>query len=141
MEEGEIPSSKIKSVEEEEKEESPAPIIPLPPSPRNERNEKCFEGSTTPEGSWAEMIKHRKATQQGFSPKQSPPQELHDVAMQLNTRGRKSQRYHIEHEVEREIELGRQRSLEETKLLQYLRNPGGKKMEDKSQVGSQSLKN
>ena len=89
------------------------------------------------------MVKHDKVTQQGFSPDQSPPQsskEPHDIVLQPNTRGRKSQRYHREQEAERDIELGRQRSLEETKLLQHPRNPGGIKVDDRSRAGSKPLK-
>ena len=51
MEEGEIPSLKIKSVEAEE-EESPTATILLPPSPINEMNKKTLKDSTTPGGSW-----------------------------------------------------------------------------------------
>ena len=57
-----------------------------------------------------------------------------------NPRGRKLQIYHREQEAEREIELGRQQNIEETKLLQHPRNPGGTKMDGISRAGSQSLK-
>ena len=89
------------------------------------------------------MVKHSKVTLQGFSPKQSPSQgsqELHGVALQPNTIGRKPQIYHIEQEPERKLELGRLRSLEEMKLLQYPKNLGGEKTNGRSQVGSQSIK-
>ena len=110
MEEGEIPSSETISAETKEEEIHAFMIIP-PMSPINERNKKSLKGSTPPGGTWEEMVKHRKVTPQDFSPKKSSSQgsqELHDIALQPNTRGRKSQRYHREQEAEREMELGRQ---------------------------------
>ena len=86
------------------------------------------------------MVKHNKVAHQGSSPDHSPPQELHEVTMQPNTRGRKLQRYHREQEAERELELGRQWSLEETKLVQYPGNLGGTKMDNISRARSQSFK-
>ena len=133
-EEGEIRSLETILANIEEEEIHASISIP-PPYPRNERIEQALEGSTTPGVSWAEMVKHNKLTQQGFSPEQLPSQssqELHDVALQPNTRGRKLQRYHREREAEREIEFGRQRSLEETKLLQSPKNLGGTKMDGRS---------
>ena len=113
MEEGEIPPLEMVNTEVEEEEVQE--IMSMPPlSPRNERSEKAMEGSTTPRGTWADMVKNNRITLQGFSPERSPSQgsqETQEVASQPTTRGRKSQVQLREQEVEREMELGRQRSL------------------------------
>ena len=142
MEEGEVPPLEITTVEIEEEEAHATTSVP-PLSPRNGRNEKAPEGSITPGGTWAEMVKHRRVMPQGYSPERSPSQgsqESHEVALQPNRRGRKSQRCLREQEADRELELARQRSLEETKLLQYLKNPRGVRTDGRSQAGSQSIK-
>ena len=61
MEEGEIPPLETISIEIEEEEIHSSTSIP-PLSPINERNKKALEGSTTPGGSWVEMVKHIKVT-------------------------------------------------------------------------------
>ena len=109
MEEGEIPPLEIITVEVEEEESHATTSIP-PMYPRNERNEKYPEGSTTPGGSWEEVVKHSRVTPQGYSLDRSPSQgsqETHEVDLQPITRGRKSQRYLREKEAERDMELGR----------------------------------
>ena len=55
-----------------------------------------------------------------------------------NTRGRKSQRHHIDQEAERELELGRQQRIEETKLLQSHKNSG--KADGRSRAWPQTTK-
>ena len=124
MEEGETPPLEMITVEVEEEEAHATTSIP-PMSPRNERSEKAPEGSTTLGGTWADMVKNNIVTPQGYSPERSPSQvsqETQEVDLQPTTRGRKSQRYLREQEAEREMELGRQTSLEEMKLLQKSKN-------------------
>ena len=89
------------------------------------------------------MVKNSRVMRQGYSQDWSPSQgshEMHKVASQPTTRGRKSQRYLREQEAEREMELGRQRILEETKLLQKTKNLGGARIDTISQAGSQLVK-
>ena len=124
----------IITVETEEEETHAATSVPLL-SPINERNEKALEGSTTLGGTWAEMVKHSRVTPQGYSPKRSPSQgsqESHEVALQAITRGRKSQRYLRDKEAEINMELGRQRSPKEMKLLQNTKNQGGARVDGRT---------
>ena len=88
------------------------------------------------------MVKNTRATPQVYSLERSPSQgsqETHEVALRPITKGRKSQRYLREKEAEREMELGRQRSLEEMKLLQHPKNLGGARTDGRSRVESQSV--
>ena len=85
-----------------------------------ENNEKAPEGSPSPGGTWAEMVKHRKINPNSTSPGQSSSQETQetiDLGSSLATRGRKFQMQQRDQEVERELELGRKLSIEDTKLL------------------------
>ena len=87
-------------------------------SHEEERLDAEMGGSPMLGGSWAERVKQSKVSSFAQSPDTSSngSQEIPETTP--NTRERKSQRYHREQEVERELELGRQWSIEETNLLQ-----------------------
>ena len=73
MEEGEIPPLEIITYKIEEEEAHATTSIP-PMSPKNERSEKAPEGSTTPGGTWAKIVKNNRVTSQGYSLERSPSQ-------------------------------------------------------------------
>ena len=81
------------------------------------------------------MVRNNRVMPQGYSPERSPSygtQETQEVASQPTARERKSQRQLRGQEAERDMELGRQRSLEETKLLQNSKNKGGVRIDGRS---------
>ena len=92
-----------------------------------ENNEKEPEGFPSPRGTWAEMVKHDKINPKTTSPGQSSSQETQaatDLGPSQAMRGIKSQRQQREQEAERELELGRKLSIEDTRLLQNVKSYG-----------------
>ena len=97
----------------------------IPTSPRGKvRLYAETEGSPMLGGSWDERVKQSRVSAFARSPESSSNGSQEIPKTSPNTRGRKSQRYHREQEAEREINLGRQRSIKETKLLQNHKSLG-----------------
>ena len=74
------------------------------------------------------------------SPIQSSTQGSQDISEQSplpSTRGRKNQRNHREQEAQRELELGRKNSIEETNLLQNVRNVERARIDSRFRAGPQ----
>ena len=90
---------------------------------------KTYERSPSPGGTWVEMVKQSKINLKMASLGQSSSQETQEatgLGPSQATRGRKSQRQHREQEAERELELGRQLGIEETRLLHNAKTSGAK---------------
>ena len=87
------------------------------------------------------MVRHSRINPTHVSTGQSSSQETHETAGKgpsQATRGRKSQRQQHEQEEKRELELGRQLNIEETRLLQKVKSSGAKDF--RSRAGSHTLK-
>ena len=106
-----------------------------------ENTGKTFERSPSLGGTWAEMVKQTRINPKLASPGQTSSQETHEtsgVGPSQATRGRKSQKQQREKEAEKEIELGRQLSIEDTGLLQSIKSSGDR--EFRPQAGSHASK-
>ena len=72
-----------------------------PSSPREDRTNTIMGVSTTPGGSWAKRVKQSRVSSFALSPDSSSNGSQDILEPVPNAKGRKSQTYHIEKEVER----------------------------------------
>ena len=142
IEEGEIPSTDI--IPEGDEIQEGGDLAPSAlPNASEAGTEKTLVGSFSPGGSWVDMVKKILPNPMVESMSHSSSQgsqEIPDQAPPPSTRGRKTHRHHWEQEAERELELRRQMSIEETKLLQNTKSVRGSRADSRSREGPQMTK-
>ena len=136
--EGEIITNEANLAEDISEHQDPLTRNNIPSSSsREDRIDTTMGDSSMPGGSWAERVKQSRVSSFA-SPDSSSIGSQETLETTPNIGGIKSQRYRREQEAERELELRRQWSIEETNLLQNYKKIG--KADGRSRLGPQSTK-